>query len=104
MRGGFKRHIARYHAVGATFLARQGREWQDPDVELHFKEMINQVNFLKLNFLLGVGRLDLDLGVGGLPCTKNTAALPLSVNGFDSRTISVSEPTFFTANERRLSE
>ena len=85
VRGGFKRHIARYHAVGATFLARQGREWQDPDVELHFKEMINQVNFLKLNFLLGVGRLhldldlDLDLGVGGLPSTKNTDAHPPSL-------------------------
>ena len=38
---------ARYHAVGATFLARHGREWKDPDVEVHFKEMINQVN---LNF------------------------------------------------------
>ena len=38
---------ARYHAVGATFLASQGREWKDPDVEVHFKEMINQVN---LNF------------------------------------------------------
>jgi len=39
---------ARYHAVGAIFLAKQDQEWQDPDVEVHFKEMINQMEIDKM--------------------------------------------------------
>jgi len=39
---------ARYHAVGATFLAKSGQQWEDPEVEVYFKEMINQVDIEKI--------------------------------------------------------